>query len=218
MAPAESIDVVPVPPMASVLAEKSVDEAPAKKKSGVDVDTPSSNKVHEKLPEPPESSSVPQMRFPDESVCRSELDAEQSSVAMLRPLPSMTRPLIVDVAAVASMLVTCIPAAKVDDAAVPCTTRNPVVVAPPKIVSPVACPPAPMVEDAAESMPVRVARPLVVSVVTPVIAPLVTSHESLAMSILSPPSPIVRVAVVVSVPDIELEPITPPEIVRASLT
>jgi len=183
-----------------------------------ELDVPNVSTSQENEPPPPLSSSVPQITLPDESVCRSALDAEQSSVAMLRPLPSMTRPLIVDDAVVASMLVTCIPAAKVDVAAVPCTTRNPVVVAPPNIVSPPACVPSPMVEDARENSDPSVARPLVSSVVTPEIAPAVTSHESDAISIWSPPSPMVSVPVVVSVPEIELEPMTPPLSVSASLT
>jgi len=93
-----------------------------------------------------------------------------------------------------------------------------VVVDPPKIVSPPACVPSPMVEEACDNREFSVARPLVVSVVTPEIAPLVTSHVSDDMSMRSPPSPMVRVPVVVSVPEIELEPITPPLSVSASLT
>ena len=40
------------------------------------------------------------------------------------------------------------------EAALPCTTRFPVVVAPPEMVRPVAWPPAPMVEEAVERSPV----------------------------------------------------------------
>ena len=46
----------------------------------------------------------------------------------------------------------------------------------------------------------NVARPVFVNVVTPLMAPFVTSQVSEAISILSPPSPMVRVAVVVQVP------------------
>src|SRR5665213_749076 len=56
-------------------------------------------------------------------------------------------------------VVACRPAEKVE-VAVPCIVRNPVVVAPPEIVSPVACPPAPTVEEASARNPlVNVERP-----------------------------------------------------------
>ena len=46
----------------------------------------------------------------------------------------------------------CMPPVKVD-VPVPCTTRYPVVVAPPLTVSPLACTPEPFVEEAVERMP-----------------------------------------------------------------
>lgn len=59
-------------------------------------------------------------------------------------------------------------------------------------------------------------RPEAVSVVTPVNAPEVTSHELELMSMVSPPSPIVSEPVVVSVPEMLFDPIVPPESVSAS--
>ena len=62
----------------------------------------------------------------------------EARVDMVRPADDSLSPLIVDVAVppVVSIAVADIPAEKVDDALVPCTTRKPVVVAPPKMVSP----------------------------------------------------------------------------------
>ena len=69
-----------------------------------------------------------------------------------------------------------------------------------------------------DSFPVVVATPETVSEVNPLAAPLVTSHVSEAISILSPPSPRVSVPVVVSVPDMLLAPMVPPDTVIASAT
>ena len=74
------------------------------------------------------------------------------------------------------------------------------------------------VEDAVERNPLSVASPEVFKVVMPVNAPLVTSHESEFTLIVSLPSPIVSEPVVVSVPEMLFDPITPPESVRASDT
>src|SRR3990167_7703857 len=73
-----------------------------------------------------------------------------------------------------------------------------------------------------EALPVvsepEVTRPLAVSVVMPLKAPLVTSQESEAMLMVSPPSPMVKEPVVVQVEPEEmvLLPIVPPETVMAS--
>src|SRR3989344_3851166 len=72
-----------------------------------------------------------------------------------------------------------------------------------------------------EALPVvsepEVTRPLAVSVVMPLKAPLVTSQESEAMLMVSPPSPMVKEPVVVQVEPEEmvLLPIVPPETVMA---
>ena len=74
------------------------------------------------------------------------------------------------------------------------------------------------VEEPLERMLPKVPSPDAERVVIPVNAPLVTSHESELTLMVSPPSPMVRVPVVVSVPEIELLPMTPPESVSASDT
>src|SRR5665213_1278315 len=68
-------------------------------------------------------------------------------------------------------VVACRPDEKVE-VALPCTVRKPVVVAPPEMVSPVACPPAPTVEEAsARNPPVSMESPVTPSVEVAVIAP-----------------------------------------------
>ena len=65
------------------------------------------------------------------------------------------------------------------------------------------------------SVAVEVIAPERARVVTPENAPDVTSHELELTLMMSPPSPRVRVPVVVCVPEMELAPMTPPVTVRA---
>jgi len=74
------------------------------------------------------------------------------------------------------------------------------------------------VEEPVERRLPTVAKPLPMNVVTPEIAPFVTSHVSESMSMRSPLSPMVRVAVVVHVPSTLLEDSVPPLTVSASAT
>ena len=100
--------------------------------------------------------------------------------------------------------------------AFPCTRRFPVVVAPPKMVRPVMAVPPPMVEDAVERSPEVVVSPADVSVANDPAPPEVTSQLLASITMLSPLSPIVSVPVVVSVPEMEFEEMTPPLSVSAS--
>jgi hypothetical protein len=69
------------------------------------------------------------------------------------------------------------------------------------------------VEEAVARRFPKVPRPEAVRVVKPEKAPLVTSHESELMLMVSPPSPRVSEPVVVKVPEMELLPMVPPSMV-----
>src|SRR3989344_1501892 len=93
-------------------------------------------------------ASVPQTMLPDASVSNASLQEMREET--VNPPEDTRSPRIVDVAdpPVVSMDVADSPAANVDVAAVPCTTRKPVVVAPPEMVRPVVCVAPPIVDEA----------------------------------------------------------------------